>query len=148
MSKERRLVARLLPIFLAVGVIVSTAIFMGSRVAKAYVVPSPCVVTTGGGYVITDNGYNGNFGLVGGCRNGGFYGHVNFLDHDASGDFAGLHLSSDTIDAYFEPASGSNVRDICGTADTNLFGKVKFRARTEDNADPNPGGPGVDKFGL
>jgi hypothetical protein len=70
---------------------------------------------------------------------------VNFVDHDTTGIFAGLHVSSDTIDAYFEPAAGSNVRDICGTADTNLFGTVKFRARTEDSGEP---GIGVDKFGL
>jgi hypothetical protein len=72
---------------------------------------------------------------------------VNFVDHDTTGTFAGLHMSSDTIDAYFEPAAGSNVRDICGTADTNnpLFPTVKFRARTEDNGEP---GIGVDKFGL
>jgi hypothetical protein len=117
-------------------------------VAKAHIVPSPCDFTTGGGFVITDAGNHANFGLVGGCKNGGFFGHVNFVDHDTTGSFAGLHVSSDTIDAYFEPAAGSNIRDICGTADTNLFGTVKFRARTEDNADPHPGGKGVDKFGL
>ena len=114
----------------------------------AHIVPSPCDFTTGGGFVLTDSGNHANFGLVGGCKNGGFYGHVNFVDHDTTGTFAGLHVSSDTIDAYLEPSAGSNVRDICGTADTNLFGTVKFRARTEDNADPNPGGSGVDKFGL
>ena len=74
---------------------------------------------------------------------------MNFVDHDETGEYAGLHVRSDSIDAYFEPAPGSNVRDICGTADTNFFGTVKFRARTEDNADPSPGdGRGVDKFGL
>src|SRR5882757_5518495 len=116
---------------------------------KAHVIPAPCDFTTGGGFVITDNGNHANFGLVGGCKHGGFYGHVNFVDHDTSGFFAGMHLSSTSIDGYFEPAPGSNVRDICGTADTNLFGTVKFRARTEDNSDPSPAdGRGVDKFGL
>jgi len=131
----------------------TSALFVGlltfpSASVIAHVVPSPCDFTTGGGFVLTDSGNHANFGLVGGCKNGGFYGHVNFVDHDTSGAFAGLHISSDTIDAYFEPAPGSNIRDICGTADTNLFGTVKFRARTEDNGDPNPGGSGVDKFGL
>jgi hypothetical protein len=114
----------------------------------AWVVPSPCDFTTGGGFVLTDSGNHANFGLVGGCKHGGFFGHVNLVDHDTSGPYAGLHVSSDTIDAYFGPADGSKVRDICGTADTNLFGLVKFWARTEDNSDPNPGGRGVDKFGL
>ena len=128
--------------------------------AIAHIVPSPCDFTTGGGFVITDNtandgsNHHANFGLVGGCKNGGFFGHVNFVDHDTTNTVspvccAGLHVNG-PVSAYFEPAAGSNVRDLCGTADTNnpLFPTVKFRARTEDNADPNPGGRGVDKFGL
>jgi len=133
--------------FLTTALLVGLLTFRSAPLI-AHIVPSPCDFTTGGGFVITDSGNHANFGLVGGCKNGGFYGHVNFVDHDTSGMFAGLHVSSDTIDAYLEPAVGSRVRDICGTADTNLFGTVKFRARTEDNADPNPGGSGVDKFGV
>src|SRR6266481_3367463 len=138
---------------LVVSGLLASGLFLGllmlrSTPVYAHVVPSPCDFTTGGGFVLTNSGNHANFGLVGGCKNGGFFGHVNFVDHDTTGYFAGLHVSSDTIDAYFEPAAGSNVRDICGTADTNRYGTVKFRARTEDNADPNPGGIGVDKFGL
>src|SRR6266436_7601594 len=144
MSKVRRTITRWMLTLLVAGLTASVVIFTGTRVAKAHIVPSPCDFTTGGGFVITDNGNHANFGLVGGCKNGGFFGHVNFVDHDTAGIFAGLHVSSDTIDGYFEPFAGSNVRDICGTADTNRFGVVKFRARTEDNADPNPGGRGVD----
>jgi hypothetical protein len=136
----------------ATGTLVATLTFR-TVPADAHIVPSPCDFTTGGGFVITDSGNHANFGLVGGCKNGGFYGHVNFVDHDtilspATGTFGGLHMNSTSIDAYFEPIAASNVRDICGTANTNFFGTVKFRARTEDNADPNPGGSGVDKFGL
>src|SRR5437588_12784654 len=147
MSKERRTIARWMLTLLVAGLAASVVIFTGARVAKAHIVPFPCDFTTGGGFVITDNGYHANFGLVGGCKHDGFFGHVNFVDHDETGEYAGLHVSSDSIDAYFEPAPGSNVRDICGTADTNLFGTVKFRARTEDNSDPSPG-RGVHKFGL
>jgi hypothetical protein len=146
-SRSRK-VARLISILVPGGLLLAVLMFKGTPAVKAHIVPSPCDFTTGGGFVITDNGNHANFGLVGGCKNGGFFGHVNFVDHDTTGSFAGLHVSSDTIDAYFEPFAGSNVRDICGTADTNLFGTVKFRARTEDNGDPHPGGAGVDKFGL
>ena len=148
MNEKKRTIVELVATLLAGGLFAALLMLRGTPVAKAHIVPSPCDFTTGGGFVITDNGNHANFGLVGGCKNGGFFGHVNFVDHDTTGTFAGLHVSSDTIDAYFEPAAGSNVRDICGTADTNLFGTVKFRARTEDNADPNAGGKGVDKFGL
>jgi hypothetical protein len=144
---------------LVVSGLVASGLLLGlltlrSTPVYAHIVPSPCDFTTGGGFVITDTtptdgGKHANFGLVGGCKNGGFFGHVNFVDHDTTGMFAGLHVNG-PVSAYFEPAAGSNVRDLCGTADTNnpSFPTVKFRARTEDNADPNPGGRGVDKFGL
>jgi hypothetical protein len=156
MSKKQRTIFKLVSPLLAGGLLVAVLMFKDTPVAKAHIVPSPCDFTTGGGFVITDNGNHANFGLVGGCKNGGFFGHVNFVDHDTTGIYAGLHVSSDTIDAYFEPFPGSttegppNQRDICGTADTNnpLAPTVKFRARTQDNNDPNPGGRGVDKFGL
>src|SRR2546430_11574212 len=42
----------------------------GRAAAKAWeeVVPSPCDFTTGGGFVITDNGNHANFRLVGGGK--------------------------------------------------------------------------------
>jgi hypothetical protein len=148
MSQRRKAIGRLTVTVLAIiGFFVAAMAFRTVPV-DAHITPSPCDFTTGGGFVITDSGNHANFGLVGGCKNAGFYGHVNFVDHDTNGLFAGLHVSSTSIDGYFEPTSGSNVRDICGTANTNLFGTVKFRARTEDNSDPNSGGQGVDKFGL
>jgi hypothetical protein len=148
MSERGKRIIKLVAALVAGGFLVAALVLFKTVPVDAHIVPSPCDFTTGGGFVITDQGSHANFGLVGGCKNGGFFGHVNFVDHDTSGTFAGLHVSSTSIDAYFEPAAGSNVRDICGTANTNLFGTVKFRARTEDNGDPNPGGKGVDKFGL
>ena len=158
MSKIQRIarLARLLAALLAGGFLVIVLTFTNVPVVKAHIVPSPCDFTTGGGFVITDQGNHANFGLVGGCKNGGFFGHFNFKDHDTTNTVnpttmccAGLHVNG-PVSAYFEPFAGSNVRDLCGTADTNNpnFPTVKFRARTEDNADPNPGGRGVDKFGL
>lgn len=144
MSERGNRVGKLLSALVAAGILVAALVFR-TEPSEAHIVPSPCDFTTGGGFVITDSGNHANFGLVGGCKNGGFFGHVNFVDHDTSGTFAGLHVSSTSIDGYFEPFAGSNVRDICGTANTNLFGTVKFRARTEDNGEP---GIGVDKFGL
>src|SRR6266849_2117403 len=116
----------------------------------AHQVPIPCDLTTGGGFVITDTtptdgGKHANFGLVAGCKNGGFFGHVNFVDHDTTGTFAGLHVSSDQITAYVDPFPTSKYRDICGTADTNLFGQVYIRVRTLDGGEP---GIGVDRFAI
>jgi len=152
MSKKERKIGQLVVFTLLSGGLLVGLLTFRSVPAIAHIVPSPCDFTTGGGFVITGNGSHANFGLVGGCKNGGFFGHVNFVDHDTTNAVnsvccAGLHVNG-PVSAYFEPFAGSNVRDLCGTADTNLFGTVKFRARTEDNTDPNPGGRGVDKFGL
>jgi hypothetical protein len=148
MSARGNRIVKLVSTLVAGGFLVATLVLFKTVPVDAHIVPKPCDFTTGGGFVITGLGAHANFGLVGGCKNGGFFGHVNFVNHDTSGMFAGLHLSSTQILGYFEPFAGSNVRDICGTANTNLFGTVKFRARTEDNGDPNPGGAGVDKFGI
>src|ERR1700740_2900521 len=91
--------------------VLSTVLSVGLLTFKstpvyAHAMPAPCDFTTGGGFVITDSGNHANFGLVGGCKNGGYFGHVNFVDHDTSGIFAGLHVSSTSIDGYFEPAAG------------------------------------------
>lgn len=152
MSKKQTKIAKVIPTLFIVALVASALMFRDTPVAKAHIVPSPCDFTTGGGFVLTDSGNHANFGLIGGCKNGGFFGHLNFVDHDTTNTVggvccAGLHVNG-PVSAYFEPVAGSNVRDLCGTADTNLFGTVKFRARTEDNNDPNPGGAGVDRFGL
>src|SRR5258707_12770104 len=41
-------------------------------------VPSPCDFITGGGFVFTDSAAEANFGSHGGCKNGAFWGHVNY----------------------------------------------------------------------
>jgi len=127
--------------------------FKGSTVL-AHMVPSPCDFTTGGGWILIPNGTafgdaslpesgaKANFGLVGGCKNGGFFGHVNYVDHNN-----GLHVSSTEILGYFDPTPPSKIRDICGTARTNLLGNVFFRVRTID-AEQQPTPPPKDKFGI
>lgn len=99
----------------AIGPILTAAIvaagvllaLQGFRAAPVYanIVPSPCDFTTGGGFILiapgtassplAETGQKANFGFVGGCKNGGFFGHVNYVDHNN-----GLHVSSDSITAY------------------------------------------------
>src|SRR5205823_10975377 len=81
MSKERTTITRWMLTLLVAGLTAAVVIFTGTRVAKAHVVPFPCDFTTGGGFVITDNGYHANFGLVGGCKHDGFFGHVRSEEH-------------------------------------------------------------------
>src|SRR2546430_9646734 len=110
------------------ALLIAAVLVLAPASASAHVVPSPCDFTTGGGFVFRDTGEMVNFGLVGGCKNGGFFGHVNIVDRGFPGH---LHVSSTSIDGYFDPIDpGQGYRDICGTARTNLFGTVKFRVRT------------------
>ena len=148
MSKEERKIGQLAILALLSGALMASLLTFRSTPVYAHVVPSPCDFTTGGGFVITDNGNHANFGLVAGCKHDGFFGHVNFLDHDTTGMFAGLHVSSDQITAYVDPSPPSRYRDICGIADTNLFGNVYFRVRTLDVAEPGSGPNGPDRFGI
>jgi hypothetical protein len=112
-------------------------------VARAQGVPDPCDFATGGGFVITDGGYKANFGAHGGCKNGKFWGHVNFVDHTT-----GYHVSSTEITAYVAPFGvASPVRDICGLARTNKNDDpqpVWFRVRLVDNGEPGS----LDQFGI
>jgi hypothetical protein len=111
--------------------------------ARTQEVPEPCDFTTSGGYVITDAGKKANFGVHGGCRNGSFWGHLNFVDHST-----GYHVNSVEITAYVAPfGADTPVRDVCGIAGTNNPGDpeyVYFRARLMDNGEPG----GLDQFGL
>ena len=105
-------------------------------------VPSPCDFVTSGGLVITDAGREANFGAHGGCKNDGFWGHLNFVDHST-----GYHVDSVAITGYLTPFQGSNIRDICGMATTNNPADpqpVLFRVRLIDNGEPGT----ADQFGI
>jgi hypothetical protein len=104
-------------------------------------VPSPCDFATGGGFVVLDGSKKANFGAHGGCKNGDFWGHVNYVDHAV-----GLHVSSLEVTGYVQPfGAASNVRDVCGIARTNLDeDPVYFRVRLIDNGEPGT----LDQFGI
>lgn len=102
----------------------------------------PCDFVTSGGFVVNPaTGRKANFGVHGGCKNGEFWGHLNFLDHAN-----GYHVQSVAITGYVVNAGGDpNARDVCGTAETNLDAEpVTFVARLVDNGEPG----GLDQFGL
>ena len=103
-------------------------------------VPTPCDFVTSGGFVYADSGKKANFGAHGGCKNGEFWGHVNFVDHTT-----GYHVNSLEVTGYLTPNAGSNVRDICGIATTNgpEIQPVFFRVRVVDN-----GSGMADQFGI
>jgi hypothetical protein len=107
---------------------------------------APCDFITSGGFVVnTINSVSkkANFGVHGGCKNGDFWGHLNFVDHAT-----GFHVQSIAITGYVvAPGGNQNARDVCGIAQTNREGDpetINFVARLIDNGEPG----GSDQFGL
>ncbi len=103
-----------------------------------------CDFVTSGGFVVNPaTGKKANFGVHGGCKNGGFWGHLNFVDHAT-----GYHVNSVEVTAYLAPQGMTSVvRDVCGIASTNDPNDpeyVYFRARLVDNGEPG----GADQFAL
>ncbi|HEY2943655.1 MAG TPA: post-COAP-1 domain-containing protein [Vicinamibacteria bacterium] len=131
---------------LVLGGVVLAAFALTRSPARAQFVPEPCDFITGGGFVFTDDLARANFGAHGGCKNGEFWGHVNYVDH---GGFMGqtpYHVDSTQITGYVTVPGSSNARDICGVARTNAGETVNFRVRMEDNGE-GPDDP-KDRFGI
>ncbi len=106
--------------------------------------PEPCDFTTSGGFVVSPvTGKKANFGVHGGCKNGAFWGHLNFVDHAN-----GYHVNSVEVTAYLAPEGATSpMRDVCGIAQTNNPADpefIYFRARLVDNGEPG----GSDQFAL
>jgi hypothetical protein len=115
---------------LAASISVSTPVY-------AHVAPAPCDFVTGGGFVFKDNGERINYGVHGGCKNGEFWGHVNFVDHQD-----GLHFNSTRITGYVWDPAMPNSRDICGWGRINTQEQeVMFRFRVVDNGEPGRTAP-------
>ena len=112
-------------------------------------VPVPCDFITGGGFVFLDLGARANFGSHGGCKNGAFWGHVNYVDHGGFLNATPYHVDSTEITGYLIlpiDVAPPTARDICGFARTNAAEPqpVRFRVRMEDNGEPGT----TDRFGI
>jgi hypothetical protein len=124
---------------LTIGVLVITGV-----PASAHFVPAPCDFITGGGFIFKDSGAQANFGSHGGCKNGAFWGHVNYVDHGGYNGVSPYHVDSTEITGYLFDSAFPNARDICGFARTNAGETVRFRVRMEDNGEPGRS----DRFGI
>ncbi len=121
-------------------VVASLVLLVNGRVFPWGNEQPPKDFVTGGGFIFcTPSGAEGNFGVGGGVKNGAFWGHLNYLDHGM-----GLHVTGTSVTNYFDPSPPSTTRDICGEADTNLFGHVCYRVRVADFGEPGKD----DHFGI
>lgn len=114
--------------------------------AGFFFMPTPCDFITGGGFVFTDWGARANFGAHGGCKHGGFWGHVNYVDHGGFNGVSPYHVSSTEITGYLmsDNPAFPTAREICGFARTNAGESLRFRVRMEDNGEPGR----FDRFGI
>ena len=118
----------------AAGGAIALAVGLGIPTqSAAHMLQAPCDSVTAGGWVF-DAGFASwsSFGAHGGCKNGEFWGHVNFVDH-----LNGFHLNSTRITGYLYDPAMPNARDICGWARINdQPQEVMFRMRLVDNGEP------------
>lgn len=85
---------------------------------------------TGGGWITeTPSGARGNFGVAGGIKNSGLWGHLTYIDH---GD--GLKVKGTGVTGYeiIDPLS----RRITGTAEVNGVGGFTYTVDVTDNGEP------------
>src|SRR5258705_8979969 len=85
---------------IGLSALVALLLVVTSTPASAHWVPVPCDFITGGGFVFRDIDYaRANFGSHGGCKNGGFWGHVNYVDH-GGGVFTLIPYHVDSIEIH------------------------------------------------
>ena len=93
---------------------------------------------TGGGWIVTPSGAHGNFGVAGGIKNDGFWGHLEYLDHGT-----GLKVHGTGVTAYV--VTGTTMRHIEGTAEVNGQPGFTYKVDVADNGEP---GRNVDTFAI
>ena len=93
---------------------------------------------TGGGSIIPQSGSGkATFAVAGGNKNGAFWGHLQYLDHNT-----GLKVHGTGVTAY--AVTGPTSRHIEGTADINGAAGT-YKTDVADNGEP---GRGVDTFAI
>ena len=98
---------------------------------------------TGGGWIIAPDGAKANFGVHGGIRNGGFWGHLEYNDH---GSTPPMMVKSESITNYL--VLSPTQREIQGTASVNGQSGYTFTVIVTDD-DSNGGRQGgVDSFAI
>jgi hypothetical protein len=84
---------------------------------------------TGGGWITATGGARGNFGVAGGIRNKGLWGHLNYIDHGN-----GMHVKATGITGY--TVVNTTTRRITGTAEINGQSGHTFVVIVSDNGEP------------
>ena len=92
-----------------------------------------CGFVTGGGWITTPSGAKANFGVAGGCKNGEFWGHLNYVDHSTA---PGMHVKATAVTGYRRDTTDPDCRIIC--YNVTIDGQPGFFARVRvcDKGEP------------
>ncbi|MCI0606596.1 hypothetical protein L0156_26730 [bacterium] len=85
--------------------------------------------TTGGGFITLPTSARANFGVAGGIKNGGFWGHLTYIDHGT-----GMKVKGTGVTAYV--VVNNTTRHIEGTAEINGQGGFTYQVDVSDNGEP------------
>jgi len=84
---------------------------------------------TGGGWITGPSGARANFGVAGGIKNGGLWGHLTYIDHGT-----GMKVKGTAVTDYV--ATGSTSRHISGTAEVNGVSGIGYTVDVTDAGEP------------
>ncbi|HYS21061.1 MAG TPA: post-COAP-1 domain-containing protein, partial [Gemmatimonadales bacterium] len=86
---------------------------------------------TGGGWITgTPSGSRANFGVAGGIKNGGLWGHLTYIDHGPNG----FKVKGTGVTSY--EVTGPTSRRIKGTAEVDGVGGYTYIVDVTDNGEP------------
>jgi hypothetical protein len=89
-----------------------------------------CGKVTGGGWITTSSGAKGTFGVSGGIRQGGFWGHLTYVDHGT-----GLKVQSTAVTGFQVDPTNANAYTI--TYDVTINGVAgTATVSVVDNGEP------------
>jgi len=83
---------------------------------------------TGGGWITTQSGARANFGVAGGIKQGGAWGHLTYIDH------GGSKVKGTGVTGY--EVTGPLSRRITGTAEVDGVGGFTYTVDVIDNGEP------------
>jgi len=85
---------------------------------------------TGGGWITGPSGARANFGVAGGIKNGGFWGHLTYIDHSSSG----FKVKGTSVTSY--EVMGPTWRRIKGIAEVDGVSGIGYTVDVTDAGEP------------
>jgi len=85
---------------------------------------------TGGGWITGPSGGRANFGVAGGIKNGGLWGHLTYIDHGPNG----VKVRGTSVTSY--EVTGPTSRRIKGTAEVDGVSGIGYTVDVTDAGEP------------